>query len=44
MKDYIKIMKVKMWRMSTGSMTKMRSSSSLKQFLQRDRQGVMASK
>ena len=44
MKVYIKIMKVKMWRMSTGSMTKMRSSSSLKPFLQRDRLGVMASK
>ena len=44
MKDCIKIMKARMWRMSTGSMTKMRSSSSVKPFLQRDLQGAMASK
>jgi hypothetical protein len=44
MKDYIKIMKAKMWLMSTDSMTKMRSSSSLKQFFQRDRLAAMASK
>ena len=44
MRDCIKIMKVKMWRMSTDLMTKMRSNSSLKPFLQRDRPAAMASK